>query len=48
MNAIGLPRDWGLGSLRVTLGKDTMPEHVEAFLTALPPLVEKARTLNHR
>jgi len=47
MNAIGLSRDWGLGSLRVTLGKDTLPEHVESFLTALPTLVEKARTLNH-
>jgi cysteine desulfurase len=45
MNAIGLSRDWGLGSLRVTLGKDTMPEHVESFLAALPTLVEKARTL---
>lgn len=45
MNAIGLSRDWGLGSLRVTLGKDTLPEHVESFLRALPPLVEKARTL---
>jgi cysteine desulfurase len=45
MNAIGLSREWGLGSLRVTLGKDTLPKHVEAFLTALPPLVEKARTL---
>lgn len=45
MNAIGLSRDWGLGSLRVTLGKDTLPKHVEAFLTVLPALVEKARTL---
>ena len=47
MNAIGLSRDWGLGSLRVTLGKDALPEHVESFLSALPTLVEKARTLNH-
>jgi len=47
MNAIGLSRPWGLGSLRVTLGKDTLPEHVEKFLDALPPLVEKARKLNH-
>jgi cysteine desulfurase len=47
MNAIGLSREWGLGSLRVTLGKDTLPEHVEAFLDALPALVQKARTLNH-
>lgn len=45
MNALGLSREWGLGSLRVTLGKETTPEHVEAFLTALPGLVEKARTL---
>jgi len=47
MNAIGLSRSWGLGSLRVTLGKDTLPEHVEKFLDALPQLVEKARKLNH-
>lgn len=45
MNAIGLSRTWGLGSLRVTLGKDTLPEHVESFITALPALVEKARVL---
>jgi len=45
MNAIGLSRDWGLGSLRVTLGKDTLPEHIESFLASLPTLVEKARTL---
>ena len=46
MNAIGLSRDWGLGSLRVTLGKDTLPEHVELFLSALPLLVQKARGLS--
>ncbi len=45
MNAIGLSREWGLGSLRVTLGKDSLPAHVESFLTALPNLVEKARRL---
>ena len=48
MNAIGLSRDWGLGSLRVTLGKDTLPEHVEAFLEALPTLIEKARNLQRQ
>jgi len=47
MNAIGLSREWGLGSLRVTLGKDTLPEHVESFLDGLPGLVEKARKLTH-
>jgi cysteine desulfurase len=45
MNAIGLSREWGLGSLRVTLGKDTLPDHIESFLNALPNLVEKARHL---
>ena len=45
MNAIGLSREWGLGSLRVTLGIHTRPVDVDAFLTALPILVEKARKL---
>jgi len=45
MTAIGLSREWGLGSLRVTLGSGTTPEHVEAFIKALPPLVEKVRRL---
>ena len=45
MNAIGLSRDWGLGSLRVTLGKDTQPEQVESFLHVLPAAIEKARLL---
>jgi cysteine desulfurase len=45
MNAIGLSREWGLGSLRVTLGKDTQPGQVESFLNELPTLVAKARVL---
>jgi cysteine desulfurase len=45
MEAIGLPREWGLGSLRVTVGKDTSPADVDEFLRALPPLVERARRL---
>ena len=45
MNAIGLAREWGLGSLRVTLGSGTTPEHVEAFLRVLPSMVEKVRKL---
>jgi cysteine desulfurase len=47
MEAIGLSREWGLGSLRITLGRDTLPEHVEALLNALPTLVEKTRTLSN-
>lgn len=45
MTAIGLSRDWGLGSLRVTLGSGTTAEHVESFLSSLPDLVGKARKL---
>ncbi len=48
MAAIGLSRDWGLGSLRVTLGMGTTPAHVEAFLRVLPSLVEKARLLGRK
>ena len=48
MSAIGLSREWGLGSLRVTLGSGTTAEHVEAFLSALPELVERVRKLNRR
>jgi len=46
MNAIGLSREWGLGSLRVTLGVHTTPADVDSFLNDLPDLVDKARTLN--
>ena len=45
MNAIGLSRDWGLGSLRVTLGVHTSHVNVDTFLNVLPGLVQKARKL---
>jgi cysteine desulfurase len=43
--ALGLPPAWALGSLRVTLGTDTTPEQLEAFIAALPGLVAKARRM---
>ena len=46
IKALGYSDDWALGSLRITLGMDTTPEHVESFLNALPSLIEKARNLN--
>ena len=46
VKALGYSDDWALGSLRITLGMDTTPEHVESFLNALPSLIEKARNLN--
>jgi cysteine desulfurase len=45
MSAIGLTRDWGLGSLRLTLGTSTTPAQVDALLKALPSLVKQARDL---
>ena len=45
MTAIGLEHLWGLGSLRVTLGVHSTPTQVDAFLTVLPDLVEKALKL---
>jgi cysteine desulfurase len=45
MTAIGLVRDWGLGSLRITLGAGTTPDIVDLFLKTLPRLVERARAL---
>lgn len=45
--AVGLSPAWALGSLRVTLGYDSTPEKVDAFLKVLPGLVEKARKLSH-
>ncbi len=46
ITALGYPREWALGSLRITLGKDTTAEQVDSFLKTLPSLVEKARTLS--
>jgi cysteine desulfurase len=41
--AVGLERDWALGSLRITLGKDSTPMEAQALIDALPGLVEQAR-----
>jgi cysteine desulfurase len=48
ITSLGHSRDWALGSLRVTLGVDSTPAHIDSFLKTLPGLVEKARNLNHR
>jgi cysteine desulfurase len=46
--AIGLPQEWGLGSLRLTLGSGSTAGQVEQLLAVLPGLVEKARSLTTR
>ncbi len=48
ITALGLPPEWGLGSLRVTVGKDTAPAEVDKFLEVLPTLVKRVRELNRR
>ncbi|MFH2040096.1 MAG: cysteine desulfurase family protein [Chloroflexota bacterium] len=45
MNLLQLPSEWGLGSLRITLGEATTIDEVEKFLANLPMLVSKARNL---
>jgi cysteine desulfurase len=46
MDAIGLAREWGLGSLRITLGVHTKAEQIDSFIKTLPSIVEKARDLS--
>lgn len=43
--AMGLSRQWALGSLRITLGTPTTPADVEAFLEKLPAAIERIRQL---
>ncbi|GAB4403292.1 MAG: cysteine desulfurase family protein [Anaerolineales bacterium] len=43
LTALGLPRAWAFGSLRVTLGVASTAEEVRALAAALPNLVQKAR-----
>lgn len=43
LTAMGLPRAWALGSLRMTLGHLTAPEDIAATLDVLPGIVAKLR-----
>ena len=45
LTALGLGREWALGSLRVTLGTATTAAQVENFLNILPGLVSSLRSL---
>ena len=46
ITSLGFSRDWALGSLRITLGVDSIPEYVDSFIKALPDFIEKARRLS--
>lgn len=41
--ALGIPPDWALGSLRVTVGRGTTDDDIDAFLDALPRVVARLR-----
>jgi cysteine desulfurase len=43
--AVGIPPGLALGSLRVTLGKDTRADEVERFLEILPGVVDRVRRI---
>jgi cysteine desulfurase len=42
--AMGLSEDQARGALRFTLGPESTPDEVDALLSALPPIVEQARS----
>lgn len=43
LTALGLPRDWALGSLRITVGRATTDDDIERLLQHLPLLIQKLR-----
>ena len=46
LTQLGFPPEWALGSLRVTLGKDTSEKEIDQFLAILPESVQRARKAN--
>ena len=45
LTAMGLERDWALGSLRVTIGVHSRQDQIDGFVSALPAIIDKARAL---
>ena len=43
LTAMGLSREWALGSLRVSLGRSNTPEQVDRFCSLLPEIVSRLR-----
>lgn len=41
--AMGVPREWALGGLRITLGYHTTSEDIDAVIDALPRCVQQVR-----
>lgn len=45
LTALGIETDWALGSLRVTVGRQTTEADVDTFLAVLPKLIERNRAM---
>lgn len=45
LTSLSLSRNWALGSLRVTMGRDTLAEDLDRFVDALKRLVESQRKI---
>ncbi len=46
LTSLGFEPEWSLGSLRVTLGKDTTQEEVDQFLDILPGCIKRVREVS--
>jgi cysteine desulfurase len=46
LEAIGISPIWNKGSLRVTLGHSTIPDHIDQFMEVLPNIIEQLRKLS--
>jgi cysteine desulfurase len=44
--ALGLAPEWALGSLRLTVGRQTTQTHIDRLLEVLPGIIQKLRTLD--
>lgn len=44
LTAMGLPREWAIGSVRMTLGHSNTEQDVDRVLAVLPGIVERLRT----
>jgi cysteine desulfurase len=42
--AMGIPREWALGGLRISLGYHTTEEEIDRVLHVLPKCVERVRS----
>jgi cysteine desulfurase len=43
---LGIPQELAHGSLRVTLGRSTTPEHIDHFIKVFPPIVNRLREMS--